>query len=281
MVKIDGGYVLTPRKIMENELWVKKPALWLKIWNYIIMKVNHKDNKYFKRGTNLFLWKNVNADIPDLTQDIWGHCIKFLKQAEQIATQKAERGIVITALNYEIYQNPKNYKSGAQSGAQSGTEGEQKRNRSGTINKNDKNDNNTISENNLTIKSKVKDKEVFNTEGYFNKIWGRYPNNDGRKSAIRHYLLSVKTKEAWDNINKALDNYLKSERVKKGFIKNGSTWFNNWQDWIEYKDKISTGGEAVQKVEAETIIYPEITEEQRLENIKRAKELYTGKKFDR
>ena len=27
---------------------------------------------------------------------------------------------------------------------------------------------------------------------------------------------------------------MQSKTVKNGYIKNGSTWFNNWQDWVDY-----------------------------------------------
>jgi len=67
----------------------------------------------------------------------------------------------------------------------------------------------------------------------FDAIWSKYPLKDGRKAAERHFKASVKTEQDWQDINKALANYLASERVKKGFIKNGSTWFNNWRDWIK------------------------------------------------
>ena len=69
----------------------------------------------------------------------------------------------------------------------------------------------------------------------FEELWINYPNKDGKRDAERHFLASVKTQEDWDNINKALGNYLASETVKKGYIKNGSTWFNNWRDWIDFK----------------------------------------------
>lgn len=68
----------------------------------------------------------------------------------------------------------------------------------------------------------------------FEHIWSRYPSKDGRKIAERSFKASVKTEQDWNDINQALDNYLKSERVIKGFIKNGSTWFNNWRDWVSY-----------------------------------------------
>jgi len=73
-------------------------------------------------------------------------------------------------------------------------------------------------------------------KGEFNAIWELYPVKDGKKAAERYFNASVKTKEDVGNIHKALKNYLGSKKVKEGYIKNGSTWFNNWTDWITYKD---------------------------------------------
>lgn len=73
----------------------------------------------------------------------------------------------------------------------------------------------------------------------FESIWARYPNKDGKKSAFVHFEASVKTDQDWKDINKALDNYLRSERVAKGFVKNGSTWFNNWKDWVNFSGIVS------------------------------------------
>lgn len=67
----------------------------------------------------------------------------------------------------------------------------------------------------------------------FMGLWQQYPNKDGKKAAHRYFESSVKTERDKEDIKKALANYLQSEKVKKGFIKNGSTWFNNWRDWIE------------------------------------------------
>jgi hypothetical protein len=83
------------------------------------------------------------------------------------------------------------------------------------------------------VKDKVKDKGVIGGENNkFEEIWAKYPNKDGKKSASGYFQASVKTEQDWQDINKALENYLKSEKVLKGYIKNGSTWFNNWRDWI-------------------------------------------------
>lgn len=70
----------------------------------------------------------------------------------------------------------------------------------------------------------------------FTEILARYPNRDGSKRAQKSFEASVKTDQDWLDINKALNNYLKSEKVAKGFIKNCSTWFGNWRDFLEVED---------------------------------------------
>jgi hypothetical protein len=82
-------------------------------------------------------------------------------------------------------------------------------------------------------KEKEKDKEKDNID--FEQIWSKYPNKVGRKAAQRHFEVSIKTSEDFIKIKTALKNYLESDRVKKGFIQNGSTWFNDWQGWLEVK----------------------------------------------
>jgi hypothetical protein len=67
----------------------------------------------------------------------------------------------------------------------------------------------------------------------FEEIWKLYPNRDGKKLAERHFRATVTTARDWIDIQAALKNYLQSERVRKGFVKNGSTWFNGWRDWIQ------------------------------------------------
>ena len=70
----------------------------------------------------------------------------------------------------------------------------------------------------------------------FDHIWEKYPSRIGKKSALRHYKSSVKTEKDCLDIHKALENYLSSERVKRGILQNGATWFNNWRDWIDYHE---------------------------------------------
>ena len=85
--------------------------------------------------------------------------------------------------------------------------------------------------------SKVKQSKVkqTNSMGFdFEFIWDKYPRREGRKEALRHFEASVKSDKDFEDINKALENYLQTDAVKRGFIKMGSTWFNNWRDYIDF-----------------------------------------------
>lgn len=84
------------------------------------------------------------------------------------------------------------------------------------------------------------------TEHSFNLVWKKYPRRIGRKAALRHYLASVKTPEDEVLLQTALGNYLKSKTVHDGYIQHGSTWFNNWRDYVEGDN--GTGGSVHQVV---------------------------------
>ena len=77
-----------------------------------------------------------------------------------------------------------------------------------------------------------------NIKEYFEALWEKYPRRVGKKQAYKHFQNSIKGEEGFKNCEKALDNYLNSERVFKGYVQNGSTWFNNWEDWIDYKEEV-------------------------------------------
>ena len=70
----------------------------------------------------------------------------------------------------------------------------------------------------------------------FELLWSAYPRKDGKKSAKKHFNATVKTPDDYSDIQKALRNYkekIQVEGMPEKYIKNGSTWFNNWRDWVE------------------------------------------------
>ena len=143
MPKITGGYVLQPR-IFDGSEASKMSPVTRELWFYLLRNVNHADNGKFKRGQRFFQFSEIQEALhwyvgyrkmiyskPQLTK-----ALRRLNEGNMTATAKATRGIVITILNYDVYQDPKNYEGNGE-----GSTKEQRRNFGGhTINKNDKNE---------------------------------------------------------------------------------------------------------------------------------------------
>lgn len=72
----------------------------------------------------------------------------------------------------------------------------------------------------------------------FDVLWEGYPLKLGRKDALRHFNATVTTEQDYELIKKALYNYCHSEQAKNPkYIKHGSTWFNEWHDWVAQTPK--------------------------------------------
>lgn len=87
------------------------------------------------------------------------------------------------------------------------------------------------------IERKIEREKEELIQAVFEELWDRYPAKDGRKEAEKHFRATVKTAEDMVCIRQALDNYqahLKANDWKRP--KNGSTWFNNWRDWVDWRD---------------------------------------------
>lgn len=94
-------------------------------------------------------------------------------------------------------------------------------------------------------KDKVKDSiskdKIKDTPEEFENLWKSYPNRQGKKNALRHFLVSVKNPEDLMKMKAALANYLKSGNVLNGYIQQGGRWFGEWQDWVEPTDAMMKG----------------------------------------
>ena len=115
------GWIKLHRKILDSDIFLWKPAEWLKIWLYILLKVNHDDGN-LPRGTGYFRtpWKNIVDEKSEskITKWQWHHCIQFLKNNNMIATQKTTRGSIVRVLHYSIYQDRDKIKSNTESNTQ-------------------------------------------------------------------------------------------------------------------------------------------------------------------
>jgi len=91
-------------------------------------------------------------------------------------------------------------------------------------------------------KKRIEENRLEETSIYdFDTVWKLYPDKSGKKISETHFRTSVKTEQDFVDIQTALRNYLQSKRVQDGYIQNGSTWFNNWKDWITPTDFMMKG----------------------------------------
>lgn len=123
---IEKGATIWARQTIESEIFYSKPDKWFKIWFYIIYRVNHKEKKQFKRGTCFTTYKEISQYTKANKNEI-DHCIRWLKSATMITTQKATRGFILNVVNYDKYQDLDNYKSDTESDNKSDLKATQKR----------------------------------------------------------------------------------------------------------------------------------------------------------
>jgi hypothetical protein len=87
-----------------------------------------------------------------------------------------------------------------------------------------------------------REKPPFPPSGAFEERWKLFPNPRGRKAAEKHFGASVRTVSDLSNLDEAMRNYVftvnheNNQRREHGQSlrrwQNGSTWFNQWKDWI-------------------------------------------------
>jgi len=110
--RILGGAYLISRQLFQSELWKHKPSSWNKIWIYLLGRVNHSDNGIFKRGSAYFNFSNELRDIgPDITPDMVKKFLQYGRRTQMIDTKRSTKGIIVTILNYNDYQNLDAYAS--------------------------------------------------------------------------------------------------------------------------------------------------------------------------
>jgi len=100
-------------------------------------------------------------------------------------------------------------------------------------------------------KGKVKDKDIYIS--IFDSLWLRYPRKLGKVNALKHYKATVKTEDDHRDIDIALTNfttYLSDKKTEEQYIPYGSTWFNNWRDWVDYEGKTVVDPYVMRRIDA-------------------------------
>jgi RNAse (barnase) inhibitor barstar len=85
-------------------------------------------------------------------------------------------------------------------------------------------------------KIKDKSKEIKEENFDFEFLWNSYPRKLGKKESIKHLQANIKTEKDFEDCKNAINNYkqeLIKNKTEEKYIKHGSTFFNNWKDYIE------------------------------------------------
>lgn len=164
-----NGYILESKSIIGSEIW-KKPPLYFKVWHYLLLKAQFKQNGNLDRG-QLFTSIPEIADacsyyvgfrkVTPSKKEIWS-VLQFLRNPNEgndegngkgtmIETTKVTHGIIVTICNYNKYQDPTTYESNTEGNDENPAK-ELRKGRDGNnikneliMNKNEKNiSNNTI-----------------------------------------------------------------------------------------------------------------------------------------
>lgn len=64
-------------------------------------------------------------------------------------------------------------------------------------------------------------------------LYAKYPRKEGRSKGMEKLRKQIKTRKDYDDCERALAIYCRSETVLKGFIKTFATWVNSWRDCLE------------------------------------------------
>jgi hypothetical protein len=106
--KIQGGATLWARQTIISKIFYDKPAIWFKIWFYLVSRVNFKEDKRFKRG-ELFLKYEWICEATKATKNQVDHFIRWAKDNKMLATRKTTRGMILEILKYNEFQTLDNY----------------------------------------------------------------------------------------------------------------------------------------------------------------------------
>jgi hypothetical protein len=110
---MNKGYVMLARQIVDSAIF-GKPAVWLKIFIFLLIQAQHETYKKLKRG-QCYTTYAVISEVCGATRNEIDHAIRFMKKAQMLATQKATRGMVVTIRKYDTYQSINHYKSDSKS----------------------------------------------------------------------------------------------------------------------------------------------------------------------
>lgn len=228
---MNRGYFPIWRKI-EDWGWYKEGNT-MRVFFHLLIKANYKESHYL--GVKIYPGQVVTgrkalAFSIGITERQVRTALKHLKATSEVSVKNFNKFSIITLNNWNKYTLTTSEVS-----EESPASDQQVTTSNNCIERKEVY-NREKTPSSLKQPSSSKRKDPCLNNSFFDTLWSQYPKQVGKKAAYRHFKASVKTEQDKLDIVTALNNYKKSDRVNRGFIKDGSSWFNNWQDWIDFKE---------------------------------------------
>jgi len=78
--------------------------------------------------------------------------------------------------------------------------------------------------------------EAPNQKTWFNEFWGKYPRKMGKTLASKRFKSKIKKESDYRLLMQAVERYnqyIDNKNIQSEYIQHGSTWMNEWEDWLE------------------------------------------------
>lgn len=262
---MNTGWASIHRSIEDNPLWLSEPFTKGQAWVDLVVFANHKKSFFFVRGNKVEIergqigWSQVTmAKRWKWSRKKVVNFLKMLKKEHQISYEKNSVTSIITILNYEKYQSER---------AAEGTTEEQQKSSRGYTNNNDNNDNKRESEKKRVVKKEI-DNERKQLSGMEKSLKDNFPLEE-IKAVAEKYRVPVNT------IEELKESYClwiqEKPQDKNRHNRNLKASVVNWLRRDLKSGKIKKT--PLQPIHNPVHDLPEISEEQRIENLKRIEQI--------
>jgi len=233
-----NGWISLHRKMMDTSWYADSNATRLAV--HFLLSATHRDydthigtrKVRLLRGQYMCgrrrLAKELGMGIQALRT-----AMRVLKESNFITHEPTHLCSIVTVVNYNAYQSsePDATQQFTQCGVSSNP----------VVGSQQPTDGSPVTHPIITIKNKLINNNTYSViNKSFEKLWEMYPSKVNKKLARTRFMSSVKDAADCTNCYNALVNYKNSKRVKDGYVQNGATWFNQWEDWISNPDKNET-----------------------------------------
>ena len=118
MDKVYGGFIILARKLFDSKL-MHRPPLYFKLWVWMLFMANFRDHGKIRRGQFFTSIEEMREAMSYRvgyrkmrpSKDEIRSAYEAFTKTTMITTAKTTRGMIITILNYDKYQNFKNYET--------------------------------------------------------------------------------------------------------------------------------------------------------------------------